>query len=485
MELDRQICYRAARSRDPRFDGRFFIGVLTTGVYCRPICPAPIPKAENVRYFSTAAAAESAGHRPCLRCRPEASPGTPAWTGTAALVGRAMRLIQEGGFRQEALTGLSDRLGITDRHLRRLFRRHLGASPRQVERTQRLRSAKRLIDETELPFTDVALSSGFRSVRRFNAVIRDIYQRSPTQLRRLTRHPVEAAKDGYCFHLAYRPPYDWHSVLGYLRERAVPGVESINQGAYLRTIELDGETGMIKVTHLDNRNELLLHVRFPRPCLLLSIVERVRRMFDLECDPTAIRSHLQSDNLLRRMLRRHPGIRVPGAWDGFELAVRAVVGQQITVRAASTLLGRIAARYGRPYQGSDVTDRTFPNPARLLRAPLERVGLTHARAATVRRLAGASERGAVDLRASGDLVETASALLRVPGIGDWTAQYIAMRACGDPDAFPASDLGLRAGTGIESARALARRADPWRPWRAYAAMLVWLEVDRERCPSPR
>ena len=407
-----------------------------------------------------------------------ASPGTPAWIGTAALVARGLRLIQDGDLDGRGAAALPERLGITDRHLRRLFRRHLGAPPAQVERTQRLRAAKKLIDETDLPFTEVAHASGFGSIRRFNAAIHGAYKRTPSQLRQLHRRPERAAGEGYRFLLAYRPPYDWPSVLRYLRDRAIPGVESVGRGSYRRTIELDGETGTIQIESREGANELVLQVQFPNPRLLLPIVNRVRRMFDLECDPAPMQAHLGSDPLLGPLLRKHPGVRVPGAWDGFELGVRAVVGQQVTLRGATTLLGRIAERYGQPLSESRELNRAFPTPAALGRTPLDRLGLTRARAATVRRLASAIAGGEIDLRAAATLEETVAALLRIPGVGDWTAQYIAMRACGDLDAFPDGDLGLQRASGCDSARSLARLAEPWRPWRAYAAMLLWQEEGR-------
>ncbi|MGH9332895.1 MAG: bifunctional transcriptional activator/DNA repair enzyme AdaA, partial [Vicinamibacteria bacterium] len=314
MDLDRQACDRARRSRDARFDGRFFIGVTTTRVYCRPICPARAPKDEHVRYFPSAAAAEAAGFRPCLRCRPEASPGTPAWLGTSGLVSRALRLIGEGALDEDGVDRLAERLGVTARHMRRLFLQHLGATPLDVALTRRVHFAKKLLDETSLAVHDVALASGFGSVRRFNSQIRRIYSRTPTELRRLARKRVPSDPECYRFRLAYRPPYDWEAVLAFLGARALPGVESVDGSGYGRTISIEGKSGVIAVSRHPSAPALYLDVRFPDPRALLLIAERVRRVFDLGADPIVISEHLRADPLLGPLLARHPGIRVPGAW---------------------------------------------------------------------------------------------------------------------------------------------------------------------------
>jgi AraC family transcriptional regulator of adaptative response / DNA-3-methyladenine glycosylase II len=466
---DRRTCDRARRSRDARFDGRFFIGVTSTGVYCRPICPARAPKDEHIRYFQTAAAAEAAGFRPCLRCRPEASPGTPAWLGTSVVVSRALRLIGEGVLDSSGVDALADRLGMTARHLRRLFLQHLGATPLEVAHTRRVHFAKKLLDETTLALNQVAFASGFGSVRRFNGQIRRTYARTPTELRRLARQHVAAGPECYRFRLAYRPPYDWEAVLAFLAARATPGVESVEQSRYRRTITIDGAHGAIDVSRLESGAALCLDVRFPDPRALLCIVERVRRVFDLGADPAVIGEHLGADRLLSAALARHPGIRIPGAWDGFELAVRAILGQQISVRAATTLAGRIASMFGAPVADAR---RLFPTPARLMDAAIECAGVMPARAEAIRSLARHVLDGSITFGPCIDGRATLSALSALPGIGDWTAEYIAMRALGEPDAFPRGDLVLRRLTGL-TARELDRRSDAWRPWRAYAVMLLW------------
>jgi AraC family transcriptional regulator of adaptative response / DNA-3-methyladenine glycosylase II len=445
MDLDRGACDRARRSRDARFDGRFFIAVATTGIYCRPICPARAPKDENVRYFATAAAAEAAGFRPCLRCRPEASPGTPAWLGTSAIVSRALRLIGEGALDGEGVERLADRLGVTGRHLRRLFRKHLGASPLEVALTRRAHFAKKLLDETTLGLDQIAYASGFGSLRRFNGQIRRTFRRTPSELRKLARGRLVSEPECYRLHLSYRPPYDWDAMLSFLGSRATPGVESVDASGYRRTISVDGKSGVIAVSPLGNGRTLELAVRFPDPRALFRIVERVRRLFDLGCDPAMLAEHLGSDPRLRGPLAKHPGIRVPGAWDGFELAVTAVLGPRTA--------GRVAAMFGSPLDGGFGLDRVFPSAAELSRAPIEEAGVGAARARAIRGLAREGLSGPC---------------LAHPAIGAERAEYIAMRALGEPDAFPSVDAGLR------------RLAERWRPWRAYAFMLLWQEDSPSR-----
>ena len=479
MDLDKRACDRARRSRDARFDGRFFIGVTTTRVYCRPICPARAPKDEHVRYFPTAAAAEAAGFRPCLRCRPEASPGTPAWLGTSGLVSRALRLVSEGALDGSGVERLAERLGVTARHLRRLFLKHLGATPLEVALTRRVHFAKKLLDETTLAFREVALASGFGSLRRFNGQIRRTYERTPTELRRRARQRVVADPECYRFRLAFRPPYDGDAMLAFLGARATPGVESVEGSRYRRTIAVDGKAGSIDVYRLESGAALGLEVRFPDPRALLFIVERVRRVFDLGADPAVIQEHLRPDLLLREALARHRGIRVPGAWDGFELAVRAILGQQIAVRAATTIAGRIASMFGSPAPHGRDLGRQFPTPAQLANAPLERAGVVTTRAEAIRSLARRVANGTIAFDSRVDGRATASALTALPGIGDWTAEYIAMRALGEPDAFPGGDLVLRRMAGDLTARELDRRSQAWRPWRAYAVVLLWQRATDE------
>jgi len=472
MILDWRICSRARLSRDPRFDGKFFIGVVGSGVYCRSICPAPTAKEKNVFYFPTAAAAAEAGFRPCLRCRPECSPGTPAWMGTCNTVSRALRLISESGLEEGGVERLAQRLGVGSRHLRRLFLQHLGATPSAVANTRRLHFAKKLIDETTLPMSHVALAAGFGCVRRFNAAIRSTYKRTPTQIRRLSRPAAAPLQNHYTFSLRFRPPYDWDSLLSFLAPRATPGIEVVTANSYRRTIWLQGQAGYLEVER-DGDNSLKVAIQFGDSRQLFLIIERVRRMFDLTADPQPIATRLGADPLFSGMLQARPGLRVPGCWDGFELAVRAILGQQITVKGASTLAGRMAASFGKPFLRARGFTHLFPSAEALADANLTTIGLTKARAETIRSLAAAVRDGAITFDGivhSGPLL---ARLREIPGIGDWTAQYIAMRALGEPDAFPAGDLELQRAVELQNAGALERRSEPWRPWRAYAAMYLW------------
>jgi AraC family transcriptional regulator, regulatory protein of adaptative response / DNA-3-methyladenine glycosylase II len=473
MNLDWQVCSRARLSRDPRFDGKFYIGVVGSGVYCRPICPAPTAKEKNVRYFPSAAAAAEAGFRPCLRCRPESSPGTPAWMGTSNTVSRALRLIGESGLEDGGVEVLADRLGIGARHLRRLFLRHLGATPMAVAQTRRLHFAKKLIDETSLPMNQIALASGFGCVRRFNAGIRKVYHRTPTQIRRLSRQTKIQPGNQYLFRLSFRPPYHWQGMLEFLAARATPGVELVESGSYWRTISLNGREGYFEVSLDESRDALLVRIEFGDPHSLFLIVERIRAMFDLNADWADIVPVLNSDPVLASMVKADSGLRLPGSWNGFELAIRAILGQQITVKGATSLAGRIASSFGKRFSGPNGLTHLFPAPEILASARLVDVGLTGARAETIRALARAVCAGKINFEGVIDSDAFLERLCEIPGIGKWTAQYVAMRALGEPDAFPSSDLGLLRALSLDSCRELEQRAEAWRPWRAYAAMYLW------------
>jgi AraC family transcriptional regulator of adaptative response / DNA-3-methyladenine glycosylase II len=373
-----------------------------------------------------------------------------------------LKLIGQSALDDGGVENLAARLGIGSRHLRRLFLRHLGATPVAVAQTRRVHFAKKLIDETSLSMTQVALASGFGSIRRFNATFQKLYDRPPAKLRsaaKRDRNPAE--RDHYIFRLSYRPPYDWKSLIGFLAARAIPGVESVSLDAYRRTIFLNGQAGTITVRQVAEKNHLELQIRFPEPAALFRIVERVRRLFDLDADGTAIEKHLSRDPQLKSLIRACPGLRVPGCWDGFELAVRAILGQQVSVKAASTVAGRLAAEYGsKPAEGDGVL---FPAAAVLAQADLARIGITRQRARSIRALAEAVDCGDVSFDGSRDPSQFEAAITTIPGVGPWTAQYIAMRL-GEPDAFPSGDLYLRG---------FAQGADAWRPWRAYAAMYLW------------
>ncbi len=476
-----EIYERARLSRDARFDGRFFVGVKTTGIYCRPICPANAPKSRNVSFYSTAAAAGEAGYRPCLRCRPECAPGTPAWEGTSTTVQRGLRLIADGALDEGDIEQLSDRLGVTSRHLRRLFTKHLGASPLAVAHTQRLHFAKRLIDQTTLPMGDIAIASGFGSTRRFNDAFRNTYGRTPRELRR--RRAVADPSVGLTVQLPYRSPFDFSQLLDFFAARAIPGVEVVHAGRYLRSVTIDGLHSVIDLH--DGGENILLTVHGAGTRSLLPIIQRVRGIFDLDASPDDVTRILSRDKQLQPLIRKQPGIRVPGVWDGFELTVRAILGQQISVAAATTLSGRLASRYGEQIavtvpgvDNDSVPQLIFPQPQKLLRARLGDLGIISSRADTIRRIAKAVVEGYISFDPAQNIDDFCRSLVALKGIGDWTAQYVAMRALKDPDAFPYSDLGLlRAFDAPDRDRMkpaeLKARAEAWRPWRAYAALLLW------------
>jgi AraC family transcriptional regulator of adaptative response / DNA-3-methyladenine glycosylase II len=478
----REVFERARLARDARFDGHFYIGVRTTGIYCRPICPANAPRSENVRFFASAAAAGEAGYRPCLRCRPETAPGSPAWRGTSTTVQRGLRLIAGGALDDGNIESLAERLGVTGRHLRRLFAQHIGASPLAVAHTQRLHFAKRLIDETRLTMQQIAEAAGYGSVRRFNDAFRKAYGRSPRDLRRYRDdHEGDRRIPTLTMRLPYRRPFDWQSMLAFFQPRTTAGVETVKGDSYWRTISLGGEHGILQVAPHRSDGYLSLTLTGPSTGSLFEIVQRIREVFDLDAPVEEITCALREDSLLAGPLGRLPGPRVPGAWDGFELAVRAIVGQQVSVAAATTIAGRIAARYGESLRLADPfpdvgLSLVFPSPQRLAFARFNDVGLVGQRIQTIRALAQAVVDGQVDFDFAQDPQAFVEKLKSIRGIGNWTAEYVAMRALKNPDAFPASDLGLRKATGDGTpapTRTLEDRAESWRPWRAYAAMLLW------------
>jgi AraC family transcriptional regulator of adaptative response / DNA-3-methyladenine glycosylase II len=479
MALDWKTCSQARLSRDVRFDGKFFIGVLTSGVYCRSICPARTAQEKNVRYFATAAAAAEAGFRPCLRCRPECSPGTPAWLGTSNTVSRALRLIDESALEDGGIEALAGRLGVGSRHLRRLFLLHLGATPSAVAQTRRLQFSKKLIDETSLPMSEVACASGFGSVRRFNAAIRKTYARTPRQIRGLARQKEVQPENHYLFRLRFRPPYQWNVLLGFLRNRAIPGVEAVDGSTYRRSISLHGSPGFFEVSFDEANAAVVARIQFGDSRLLFLIVERIRNLFDLNADWQSIGPRLATDPVLAARIRKAPGLRVPGCWDGFELAIRAILGQQVTVKGATTLAGRLVRAFGQPVAGPHGLSHLFPLPDVLVDADLKSIGLPSARAETIRALARAVTNGAIRFEGVCDTGAFMVRLREIPGIGEWTAQYVAMRALREPDAFPSGDLGLLRGLDAANDRELERRSEAWRPWRAYAAMYVW-NISTER-----
>jgi len=433
-------------------------------------------------FFTTAAAAQEAGFRPCLRCRPETAPNLAAWRGTSNTVCRALSLIEAGGLDESSVGCLADRLGVGERQLRRLFQMHLGASPVAVAQTRRVLLALQLLHETNLPMADVALAAGFTSIRRFNEVFQGLFGRPPRALRRGGRSAMApSSSSDVNLLLRYRRPYDWPAMLQFLQARAIPGVEAIAGDRYARTIEIDGLHGIVMVEPTDG-DALRATIHFPRLSALPVIIGRLRRVFDLAADPQAIGAQLAEDALLAPLVKARPGLRVPGAWDGFELAVRAVLGQQITVKGAAALASKLVAAYGLPLSLAGVTvgglTHVFPRAERLASADVVNLGMPRTRALTLTALAAAVASDPAMLGVGQRPAECLARLRAIPGVGEWTAQYIAMRELREPDAFPADDVGLqRAMTDREARRPTPRelvaRAERWRPWRAYAAQHLW------------
>jgi AraC family transcriptional regulator, regulatory protein of adaptative response / DNA-3-methyladenine glycosylase II len=477
--------YQAMLEQDGRFDGLFFSGIVTTGVYCRAVCPVPrIANRENVRFYTSIAAAEDAGFRPCLRCHPERSAGTPVWGPFPPVVSRALGLIFDGALEEGDVESLARRLGLGSRQLRRLFNEHLGASPLAVAKARRVHFASCLLQETKLSISDVAFASGFRSIRQFNHDFLTTFGRSPTEI----RHRPEAASGGsITISLPYRPPLDWPRMIAFLQPRVMPGVEVVSHDRYRRAIEIDNEPGELEVLVVPDRPVLLLrlHAAGRSRAWLRRLVGQARRMFDLDADPLRIASELGDSDILGPLIEARPGLRVVGAWDRFELAVRAVLGPQISVRAAATLTRRLVHSYGRPVDGAaTVTTHLFPAAAALADADLRSIGATRTQEGAIRAVATAVATDELRLDASQGLEEFVERFCRLPGAGPWTAHYVAMRALGEPDAFPAGDLGLRRALADDtrplSSTALTQLAEKWRPWRSYAAMYLWTKPTTAR-----
>ena len=451
MQLEPEACYRAMLARDPRFDGVFFVGVTTTGVYCRPICRVKAPRRSSCTFHASAALAEKAGFRACLRCRPELAPGRAPADAVPDLVRRAVRAIDAGALNERSVDELAGSLGVTDRHLRRAMEVVLGVGPVELAQSRRVALAKRLLHDTDLPLAQVAFASGFSSVRRFNALFLERFGRAPSALRASLRRGG-GTDERLALVLDYRPPLDWPALTAFLAARAIPGVERVAEGRYERTVRVGGVAGEVSVEPHATRTALVARVSPALAPQLMHVVARLRALFDLDCEPAAVAAHLGGDRRLAPLVRAHPGLRVPGAFDPFETAVRAVLGQQVSVRAATTLAGRLAAR-------GDFA--AFLNGASV--GEIARVGMPGARAATLKALAEAWGNGL-------HLLERLDGL---PGVGPWTRAYVGMRALGMPDAFPASDLGVRKALGGANAKEAERLSRAWSPWRSYAVMYLW------------
>jgi AraC family transcriptional regulator, regulatory protein of adaptative response / DNA-3-methyladenine glycosylase II len=481
MIFDSDRFWQAIEAEDPRFDGWVFVGVNTTGIYCRPSCPARTPKRENVRFFTTAAAAQGAGFRACKRCRPDATPGSPDWDLRADLVGRAMRLIADGVVDREGVAGLAGRLGYTERHVHRQLVATVGAGPLSLARAQRAQTARILLETTAVPITGVAFAAGFQSVRQFNATVREVFALTPRELRTRARRGDRSLQSGaLSLRLPYRSPLDGDGLIGFLGLRAVPGVEEVHNGAYRRSLRLPHGSGVVELRPAEG----YMHARYWLEDLrdLAAAMQRSRVLLDLDSDPLSVIEALGQDRLLGALVRKAPGRRVPGHVDGDELAIRAVLGQQVSLRGAATLAGRLVSEYGEQLrQPLGRVTHLFPSARALTEADPERLAMPQARRYALLGLAKALASGDLTLDAGSDRGEARGRLLALPGIGEWTTEYIAMRALRDPDAFLSSDLGVRHALeqfGQDGRPAAAQQlAERWRPYRAYALQHLWASLN--------
>jgi AraC family transcriptional regulator of adaptative response / DNA-3-methyladenine glycosylase II len=478
MLLDHNSCYEALTARDPRFDGVLYVGVTTTGVYCRPVCPARTPRRDRCRFFANAAAAENAGFRPCLRCRPELAPGAAVIDSANRIASSAAQRIEAGALNEIGIDELAAEFGVSSRQLRRVIKSELGVTPTELAQTQRLLLAKHLLTDSALPAIEIAFASGFSSVRQFNSLFRERYGLNPTTLRR--SQSSRMAGQALTVRLGFRPPMDWPWLLNFLASRAIPGVESVEANRYVRAVRIGESTGWINAERAETANALRIEVSLSLARHLPSLLARMKNLFDLDAHPQIIETRLGKDERLHESLCRHSGLRLPGAFDGFEMAMRAVLGQQISVAAARTIAGRItkafAERVETPYPGLNTASVSAGNLSQASVADLTRLGLTGKRAQCLIELARAVTDGAVKLEPGVDPETTIERLKQLPGVGDWTAQYIAMRALRWPDAFPHSDLGLRKALGETSSKRILEIAENWRPWRAYALMHLWNSI---------
>lgn len=482
--LDEERCFRAVQSRDARFDGWFYTAVVTTGIYCRPSCPATTPKRTNIRFYPFSAAAHGAGFRACKRCRPDAAPGSPEWNSRADVVARAMRLIADGVVDREGVGGLASRLAYSERHLNRLLLAEVGAGPLALARAQRAQTARVLLETTDLPAADTAFAAGFASVRQFNETVREVYALTPTELR-ARRHRASVGARGataagvLSLRLAYRRPLCAPALFGFLAARAVPGVEAGDESSYRRTLTLPHGAGAVRLDGADDHIRCTLRLDDLRD--LSAAVARCRRLLDLDADPGAVDEQLGADPRLAALVAARPGLRMPGAVDGAELAIRAVIGQQVSVAAARTTAARLARQYGAPAPTTDGVTLRFPPPAVLADVDPATLPMPRARASALVALAAALADGKVVIDPGADRQDVTAALATLPGIGPWTAAYVRLRALGDPDTFLPTDLGVR--RALERLRGVGVDAERWRPWRSYALHHLWASLaDKEIAP---
>ena len=479
MILNADQCYESVLSRDSRFDGRFFVAVRTTRIYCRPICRVKPPFRKNCTFYTHAAEAEVAGYRPCKMCRPELAPGSSVMEIESQLARRTVSHINQDYLAEHSLEELAARLGVTDRQMRRVFRDEFGVSPIEYWQTQRLLLAKQLLTDTRLAVTSVAQASGFQSLRRFNFALKERYRMTPTELRKRQKETTARPSTEFCFRLSYRPPFDWERLLAFLSRRAIPGVETVSDGVYFRTVRLNRQnveyTGFLEVRNEQEKRMITVRLSDSLAPVCVMVLERIKRLFDLEANPVAI------NKVLGPLAERNPGLRVPGSFDEFEMSVRAILGQQISVLGARTLTGRIAAQFGSPIQISPGSvNYLFPSASRMALVSVDQIcqlGIIRRRAETIIALAKAISSGKLRLE-PGNLVEgTLRQLLKIPGIGEWTAQYLAMRALSWPDAFPHTDLGIIKALGEKNPRRVLELTEKWRPWRAYAVLHLWAMLE--------
>ena len=474
MKLDHQSCYQALVSHDPRFDGVFFVGVSSTGIYCRSVCPARTPLKENCSFFPSASAAEQAGYRPCMRCRPELAPGNSHIDAPSQLAALAASRIEDGALDNQSLEDLANELHVSPRHLRRVIQTEFGVSPIQLAQTSRLLAAKRLLTDTDLPITQIAFTSGFSSLRRFNAVFNARYHLSPTLLR---NHREGSSLPGELkCDLTYLPPFAWKILLDYLGQWSARGVEVVQDESYLRTVQVEKYTGWLRVRQNPNQPTLNVEISSGLAAVFKTIQARIKRLFDLVANPRIISS------ALGELASGNPGLRIPGSFDGFEIAVHAVLSQQVSVPSARALLARLVEAFGEviatPHQG---LNRIFPSPLSLAQATdndLIRLGIYRQKARAIRCLSQAVVMGDITLGPGVQMDDEIQKLVSLPGIGQWTAQYIAMRVFSWPDAFPHTDLGLRKSLNVPNSSSVLRLAEAWRPWRAYAAMHLWHRIKK-------
>lgn len=480
MQQDTSVLYNAYASRDPRFDGVFYIGVTSTGIYCRPVCTAKTPKAVNCRFFTSAEAAEKASFRPCLRCRPELAPGQAPIDDAQRIASLIAYRIEEGAIDGEAgLETIAAHFQLSSRQIRRIVHKEFGVSPIELIQTRRLLLAKQLLTETSLPIIEVAFASGFSSLRRFNDAFLNHYKMPPSHLRREADGGSTQTDqlDTIMLQLTYRPPYDWHGLLKFLSMRTLRGVERVEHDEYLRVVRLGSHSGWIRVRHVAEQRALFVELAHSLTPVLPALLGRLRHLFDLSARPDLIAGHLSQDPLLVRAVTLRPGLRVPGTFDGFELGVRAILGQQITVKAATTLAGRLVEAFGEPIKAPyPELNHLCPTPQRIAGAQIEELaslGIIRTRARSIIRLAEeiASERLTLEAGAHPDY--TIKQLVALPGIGPWTAQYIAMRALHWPDAFPKEDIVLRKNLGGLTPAQAEACSQTWRPWRSYATLHLW------------